>query len=637
MKKTLKHRLQTLLIILFWLSIPFAYANADSPLQLTPGTRHASLSGHLALHVDAQGLQLFETVKQTDFVPLKEFRSAGYTPDTYWYRFSLARDKEAQGDWVLALGTPYLNDVRVWVELANGQFREYQLGDHIAYEKRPLQSRLFALRVDLPDTKPVEVYVRVHTKTAINFNAEVWQPDAFIANETRINLYNGMYFGVLGIIILLFVILGAWLRDVGMLAYAGYVATLLLLFLAINGYTAVVFNPASSWITDVVLGGGVIGGLAIAPFMCVRLLDLKRHFPRISYLYLSISLTSLFLLFFSITPYYQVIAHIVVQVSIILSITNILLLAILWLRQRTIELLLYLYAFITLFLGAFVQFTMVLGWVPQNILTSNAYQAALLLNVLIMGLGLAFRIRQIQIDQAQANQEVIAAKNRSEEQRNFVAMLSHEFRNPLTAIDRAAQMIQLKLPAMPPAEAERMSNIRAGVNTLFSLVDNFLVSEALDHQALALSIENCALRPLLESVVHTLGETVGERVMLSVTPPTVTYLLDQKLIGMAVGNLLGNALRYSPQDKKIKLSAIADDEGLAIRVIDHGYGLSTEELASLGMPYYRANSSVGKKGSGLGYHFSRRIVEAHGGNIQAYSPPEMGLEVVIRLPVKKQV
>jgi signal transduction histidine kinase len=125
--------------------------------------------------------------------------------------------------------------------------------------------------------------------------------------------------------------------------------------------------------------------------------------------------------------------------------------------------------------------------------------------------------------------------------------------------------------------------------------------------------------------------------MLSVTPPTVTYLLDQKLIGMAVGNLLGNALRYSPQDKKIKLSAIADDEGLAIRVIDHGYGLSTEELASLGMPYYRANSSVGKKGSGLGYHFSRRIVEAHGGNIQAYSPPEMGLEVVIRLPVKKQV
>jgi signal transduction histidine kinase len=632
---TLKHRFPILLLILFWLSIPFASASENSPLHLTSNTRHASLSGHLALHVDAQGTQLFDVVKQTEFAPLKEFRSAGYTSDTHWYRFTLARDKEAQGDWVLALGTPYLNDVGVWVELADGQFREYQLGSHVAYEKRPLQSRLFALHVDLPDTKPVEVYVRVHSKTAINFSAEVWRPDDFIANETRINLYNGMYFGVLGIIILLFAILGAWLRDVGMLAYAGYVTTLLFLFLAINGYTAVVFSPASSWITDVVLGGGVIGGLAMAPFMCVRLLDLKRHFPRISYLYLSISLTSLFLLFFSATSYYQVIAYLVVQVSIILSITNNVLLAILWLRQRTIELLLYLYAFITLFLGALVQFTMVLGWVPQNILTSNAYQAALLLNVLIMGLGLAFRIRQIQRDEALAKQEVAVSNRRAEEQRNFVAMLSHEFRNPLAAIDRAAQMIQLKLHAMPPAEAERMTNIRAGVNTLSSLVDNFLMSEALDHQALALSIEDCALRPLLENVVQTLGETVGGRVLLTVTPPAATYPLDHKLIGMAVSNLLGNALRYSPQDKKVELSAFANEEGLAIRVTDHGYGLSEEELASLGMPYYRANSSVGKKGSGLGYHFSRRIVEAHGGNIQAYSPPESGLEVVIRLPVKK--
>jgi signal transduction histidine kinase len=101
---------------------------------------------------------------------------------------------------------------------------------------------------------------------------------------------------------------------------------------------------------------------------------------------------------------------------------------------------------------------------------------------------------------------------------------------------------------------------------------------------------------------------------------------------MAVGNLLGNALRYSPADKKVELSAIVDDDGLVIRVTDHGSGLSQEELAMLGMPYYRASSSVGKKGSGLGYHFSRRIVEAHGGSLQADCPPHKGLEVAIWLP-----
>jgi len=193
-------------------------------------------------------------------------------------------------------------------------------------------------------------------------------------------------------------------------------------------------------------------------------------------------------------------------------------------------------------------------------------------------------------------------------------------------------MIQLKLPAMPPAEAERMTNIRAHVCTLSALVDNFLMSEALEHQACAVSVEDCPIRPLLEGVLLIFGEPAAERVMLNVIPSEATFLLDQTLIGMAVGNLLGNALRYSPSDSKVELSADADDDGLTIRVTDHGYGLSKDELELLGMPYYRARSSLNTKGSGLGYYFSRRIVEAHGGSLHGYCPDEKGLEVVILLP-----
>jgi len=304
-------------------------------------------------------------------------------------------------------------------------------------------------------------------------------------------------------------------------------------------------------------------------------------------------------------------------------------------RQKSLELLLYLLAFSVTTLGVIIHIVTLFGWLQQSFLTTNAYQISSLLNVLFMSFGLAMRMRQIQRDKVLAEQAVVFTNRRADEQRSFVAMLSHEFRNPLAAIDRAAQMIQLKLPAMPPAEAERMTNIRTGVGSLSALVDNFLMSEALDHQALALSSEDCSIRPLLESVLLTLGETADERVMLTVTPPEATFLLDQALIGMAVGNLLGNALRYSPPDSKVELSAVADDDGLTIRVTDHGYGLSKEELEMLGMPYYRASSSVNKKGSGLGYHFSRRIVEAHGGSLHAYCPEEKGLEVVIRLPAEK--
>ena len=66
--------------------------------------------------------------------------------------------------------------------------------------------------------------------------------------------------------------------------------------------------------------------------------------------------------------------------------------------------------------------------------------------------------------------------------------------------------------------------------------------------------------------------------------------------------------------------------------MDQGPGISADELEKLGTPYFRASSSLGKKGSGLGYHFTRRIVEAHGGTLTARPAPSAGLEVEIFLP-----
>lgn len=127
------------------------------------------------------------------------------------------------------------------------------------------------------------------------------------------------------------------------------------------------------------------------------------------------------------------------------------------------------------------------------------------------------------------------------------------------------------------------------------------------------------------------GAGAGERIRLSITPDDASFDCDPTLIGMAVGNLLGNALRYSPPGSPVALDAMVDDNRLRIRVADHGPGMSDDELNKLGTPYYRAPSSLGKKGSGLGYHFTRRIVEAHGGMLNARSQPGQGTEIEILL------
>jgi signal transduction histidine kinase len=114
--------------------------------------------------------------------------------------------------------------------------------------------------------------------------------------------------------------------------------------------------------------------------------------------------------------------------------------------------------------------------------------------------------------------------------------------------------------------------------------------------------------------------------------PDGAFEADPTLIGVAIGNLLTNALRYSPPDSAVTVDTTLIDAGLRIRVADQGPGLTPDELDKLGAPYFRGAAALGKKGSGLGYHFTRRIVEAHGGTLTARSPAGTGLEVEVFLP-----
>jgi signal transduction histidine kinase len=565
---------------------------------------------------------------------LPEFRSLGYDRDAHWFRTRLSPTPGAPDHWIFVVGLPELEELDVWVEQPGGGFRKYALGYHRPYDERPLQSRQFAVPIDV--LGPIDIYFRVHTANAINVNAEVWRPDAFVGAETRDNFYFGLYFGILLIAVALYAFLGGWLRDAAMAAYAGYIASIALMNLGTTGYLPVLLASNAAWATDALPRIGWLGGAVSIVVMWDRLLHLERNHPRIHRLYQFTVLLNLALLPFALMPSLVTAALLVVvklanYLNILNFVISMTLVLLFWRRTRRAEPLLYFAAFVIPALATLVNTAANQGFLPQNVVTSNLYRIAPLVHVLVMSFGLGLRLRQVQRDKAAAEQEVLVATQRGEDQRRFVAMLSHEFRNPLAAIDRSAQMIALKTPELAAAEAKRLEQIRGNVDTLSGLVDNFLLTEALDHQAMALSREPCALLPLLEGAVHMQGEEGGQRIALTVTPPEAACELDPTLFGMAVGNLLGNALRYSQPDSPVEISATVDTNGLCIRVADRGPGMSEDELAQLGMPYYRAASSLGKKGSGLGYHFTRRIVEAHGGKLQARARPGGGLMVEIVL------
>lgn len=600
-----------------------------TPLLLTADTHQASLEGRLQHFADASDTLAFDAVRQRDFTLLPAFRSQGYDAAAHWYRFELGRVAAAPDQWILEIGIPILDEVDVWVQQSDGGFRTYALGDHRPYATRPLRTRMFAVPVVVSSN--TSIYIRVKSTSSITVRAEVWQPTAFIAAETHENLYRGLYFGMLIIVAVFYAMLGAWLRDPIMAAYAGYVASLVLMHLGLNGYLPMLFVSDSTWANDALVRIGFLAGTALLMIMWDRLLELARNFPRIHRLYRLVIFVHIVLMPLQATPADRLIASAMNLVAILFAITNLILLGISCWRSRRTELMVYLFAFFTTLTGGIVQASMALGAVPNNALTSNFYQITSIIHVLVMSFGLALRLRQMQQDKAAAERGVVIAAQRAQEQRRFVAMLSHEFRNPLAAIDRSVQMIEIKTPDIATTEAKRLTQIRGNVATLSGLVDNFLLTEALDHQSMALARESCALLPLLEGVVQMQREEVGGRIVLTVEPVDARFDVDPTLLGMAVGNLVTNALRYSPPDSPVEIAATVGPAGLKIRVKDRGPGMREQELALLGQPYYRAGSSLGKKGSGLGYYFTRRIIEAHRGSLQATAHRGEGMTVEIRI------
>jgi signal transduction histidine kinase len=624
-----------LLRVILWGGIwvaQVAGAASQPTLVLNPQAQSVSPLGSMGIHVDETGVLTLDQARHADYTTLERLRSGGFGSAAHWYHFKVQRQLQARTDWVLALAEPYLDDVRVWTIGPDGVTGEHQLGDHFPFTQRQIKSHSLAVHLELSASGPTDIYVRVQSISALNFNAMLWQPDAFFAHESAVNLYQGLYFGVLMVFVLINLLFAAWLRDPSMLTFAGYVASLVVVFLGLNGYTVMLVSSAPAWFNDAITGTGVIGGIAAAVYLWSQLFALQSEYPKLHRAYVAMALLCLALLPLSASSYYRSIAPALFKLSIFYMFSALILVAFLWHRSKKLEFLFYLLAVLINVIGALTQMTMSMGWLPLNAATEYGHQILSLVQALFMTLGLLIRIGKLQSDRLKMKQAMDAAHQRTEEQRRFVAMLSHEFRTPLAVIDRSAQMVLFNTPSLASADNHRMQTIRGGVGMLSTLVDSFLTTESIRHNQLSLNLEACTIKEFLETETAALGEDMAARVRLLVTDAEQSWLMDKTLMGMALRNLLINALRYSPQDSTVTLTASVDNDALHIVVTDSGPGLSAQELQQLGQPYYRASSSYGKQGTGLGYYFSSKIIAAHGASLDARNASCGGLVVSLSLP-----
>jgi signal transduction histidine kinase len=218
----------------------------------------------------------------------------------------------------------------------------------------------------------------------------------------------------------------------------------------------------------------------------------------------------------------------------------------------------------------------------------------------------------------------------ADERRQLLADVSHELRTPLSVIQGNVEGI---LDGLYPADRAHLEPILEEIQLLERLVEDLRTLSLSESGALRLHREPTDLAALLAETVAGFGakaDTASISLRVSTATGLPTLELDQARMHQVIGNLLANALRFTPAGGAVEVRAEAAGDGVEITISDTGSGVAPDVLPRIFDRFFRSGDSGG---SGLGLPIARALVEAHGGNIEATSPSGGGTTVRIQLPI----
>jgi len=240
-----------------------------------------------------------------------------------------------------------------------------------------------------------------------------------------------------------------------------------------------------------------------------------------------------------------------------------------------------------------------------------------------------------QISAARAENEALVRYNKM--QGEFVAVASHELKTPLTSIGAYTEVLLQNIanPDFTPRE-EFLTIIKNESDRLLRMVNRILDFARIEFSEQLLQKELVALRPLITDTVTTLEpQLTAKRQKLDVEcPDTLPQVeVDRDLIRQVLINLIGNAIKYSPQRGKITVRACEDAATVRIDVQDTGPGIPADELRSIFRQFYRVHrTSDSEEGAGLGLTIVKNIIDMHNGHVDVKSREDKGAIFSCHLP-----
>ena len=231
--------------------------------------------------------------------------------------------------------------------------------------------------------------------------------------------------------------------------------------------------------------------------------------------------------------------------------------------------------------------------------------------------------------------------NLKRQQSNFLLSITHELKTPIASIKLYLETL-LKRPNLDKEQAEiMMRNSLSDVTRLRDLVENLLMAAQLDTHQFTLSFASINISTLIHEVADkfVLPRNLQHRLKVQIQPDVYANI-DVIAMEMVIINLLSNAFKYSPDDRPVRVTLHKEGNGVIIKVIDEGKGISDEDKKSLFNKFYRAeDENVRKsKGTGLGLFIVKNLLNHHNASITANdnSPSGVIFEIILQNDVTAQ-
>ncbi len=575
-----------------------------------------------------------------------QFPNFGYTKSAIWIKFALRIPRDSRSHWFLEVGYPALDIVELYVFDNGRKIGERTEGDVFPFDRREISYQNFLFRIaETPVTHTY--YIKVLTDGAMSIPLRILSDGKLLSEINLRRMMSGMYYGILLIMIVFNLLLGAALRDRTYLYYVLYITGYLMISLVHDGTGFQYLWKNTLWLNN---------ALPVAVFFCTfwgfifmrAFLQTGTHAPRLDRflrLYIALNLAGLAISY--LLPY-----HVIVQVSVISSVFAApiaIFTGFIVLRRGARQARYYLLAFAFVLMGITVSVFNRLGILPTTLFTTWIYELGIVLQLALLYLGLADKYNSLQKEKIQAQENALRIQKEATEnlemkvrertielseaniklteldkiKSGFFANISHEIRTPLTLILSPVESA-LRGDLAGWADHAFLENIRRNSLHLLKLVNSLLDFSKIDAGHMTMRVREADIVRLMKhftGAVRSAAELKGLELKFEHGDEPVYLVLDTEKIETAVMNILSNALKFTEKGGTITVGIGGDDGSCRIEIRDTGIGIPEDKLGTVFDRFSQADMSSTRRheGTGIGLSLAREYIEMHGGRVTVES------------------